>query len=109
MSDLAFLDEPRRARVSDPHTSHLAAESVRELARYHARQILDCLQSHGPLGKDGIAARTGMDGVQVARRTTELERLGLIATTGRTVHSLSGRPEREWHIAPAASSIHPNH
>jgi len=32
----------------------------------------------------------------VARRTTELQRAGLIALTGKTVASDSGRNEREW-------------
>ena len=53
----------------------------------------------GALGKDGIAARTGLTGVAVARRTAELQRAGLIQPTGKTVLSTAGRPEREWKVA----------
>lgn len=54
------------------------------------------MQQHGALGKDGIAQRTNLDGVAVARRLTELQRAGLICTTGKTVQSTAGRAEREW-------------
>lgn len=96
---MAFdLGEPL-ARSRDPHTSHLAAASAKELQARHHRLILDCLKQHGPHGKDGIAARTQLTGVAVARRTVELARAGLIKETGRTVLSTAGRQEREWAIA----------
>jgi predicted transcriptional regulator len=50
------------------------------------------------LGKDGIATHTGLDGNQVARRLKELETLGLIGLTGKTVASKSKRQEREWRV-----------
>lgn len=90
-----LLDEPR-ARSRDPETSKLAALAARELQAAHCDEILACLRKHGALGKDGIAARTKLDGVQVCRRLVELERAGLAAQTGRTVLSTSGRHEREW-------------
>lgn len=37
-----------------------------------------------------------MNGVQVCRRLTELQRLSKIKWTGRYVTSTSGRQEREW-------------
>lgn len=92
---LALGDAPK-ARRRDPHTSHDAAASAVELSARHRQIILECLRKHGPAGKDGIAARTRLDGTAVARRTVELQRLGFIETTGRTVQSVSGRPEREW-------------
>jgi hypothetical protein len=90
--------EPQ-ARRSDPPTSHQAAASARELQAQHHQVIVACLKRHGALGKDGIAARTGLTGVAVARRTAELQRAGLIQPTGKTVLSTAGRPEREWKAA----------
>lgn len=87
---------PPLARSSDPSTSHGAADQAKELQARHQRYIVDCLAEHGPLSKDGIAARTRLTGVAVARRTVELERAGLIRLTGRKVPSTAGRPEREW-------------
>jgi len=96
------LDLPApAARRSDPATSHLAAAAARELQVEHQRQILTCLRKHGPLGKDGIASRTRLAGVQVCRRTVELERVKLIKPTGKRVPSAAGRPEREWRITLA--------
>jgi predicted ArsR family transcriptional regulator len=88
-------EEHVRARASDPVTSHIAAGAADGLARRHAERILECL-SMGPLGKDGIAHVTGLDGVAVARRLPELQRDGLADVTGKTAVSRTGRPEREW-------------
>ena len=87
-----------RVRKSDPLTSFVAADSAKELAKKHGSLIVACLVQHGPLGKDGIATHTGLDGNQVARRLKELETLGLICLTGKTVASKSKRQEREWRI-----------
>ena len=96
MPQLTLFDAPPAARQSDPPTSHAAAAEAHEVRSRHHGLILDCLRTHGPLGKDGIAARTKLTGVAVARRTVELERSGLIRATGRTVPSTAGRQEREW-------------
>ncbi len=85
-----------RVRAHDPLTSFEAAESIKESVSQHHQEILNCLIKHGPLGKDGIAARTNLDGNQVARRLNEMKILGLIQLTGNTVKSNSGRNEREW-------------
>lgn len=87
------------ARRTDPVTSHQAAAKAQELQAQHHQVIVACLTRHGALGKDGIAARTGLTGVAVARRTAELERAGLIQPTGKTVLSTAGRHEREWRAA----------
>lgn len=92
---LGFSFEPM-ARRSDPETSHMAATSAKQLQAQHHGLIVKCLKRHGALGKDGIAARTGLTGVAVARRTAELLRAGLIRPTGKNVLSTAGRPEREW-------------
>lgn len=86
------------ARRTDPATSHVAAESAKDLRDRHQGVILACLKAHGPLGKDGIAARTRLDGVQVCRRLTELQRAGYIEPTGATVPSTAGREERQWKV-----------
>jgi len=90
------IPEFPRVRSSDPLTSFEAADSIKESVSQHHQVILDCLQQHGPLGKDGISARTDLDGNQVARRLNEMKIIGLIELTGNTVKSNSGRNEREW-------------
>ena len=87
---------PPAARRHDPATSHQAAADAKQLQARHHRLILECLREHGALGKDGIAARTSITGVAVARRMAELQREGLVRWTGRTVPSTAGRAEREW-------------
>ena len=89
-----------RVRNTDPLTSWQAAGSAKDLASRHAQIIVDCLTKHGAMGKDGIAAQTGLDSNQVARRLKELEEDGEISLTGQVVKSKSGRMEREWQIKP---------
>lgn len=104
MNQMAF-DLPDAAiqpasRRRDPVTSHLAALQAKEMAQAHHALILGVLRKHGPLGKDGIAAKLRtLDGVAVCRRLTELHRLGEIVETGKTVRSSAGRSEREWKVA----------
>jgi len=69
---LPLFAEPPQARRTDPATSHQAAASAKELQAQHHQVIVACLKRHGALGKDGIAARTGLTGVAVARRTRRL-------------------------------------
>ena len=85
-----------RARIVDPLTSHMAAESVTNVAPVHMDVIYACLKRFGPLGKDGIAKQTGLTNSQIARRLPEMQKLGMIGLTGKTVASNSGRQEREW-------------
>ena len=95
-----FFDLPifNRVRTSDPITSYEAADSAKDLASKHFSMIVDALNAHGALGKDGIATHSGLESNQVARRLNELSNMGLIELTGRTVRSKSGRNEREWTI-----------
>lgn len=96
MSNYAVRMEPA-SRSTDPITSVMAADSAKEMAKRHHIQIVGALVEHGPMGKDGIAARlSNLDGVAVARRLTELARMGSIVETGKKVQSASGRLEREW-------------
>jgi predicted transcriptional regulator len=90
------MPEFPRVRANDPLTSFQAADSIKESATQHHQRIFECLQIHGPLGKDGISACTNLDSNQVARRLNEMKIMGLIELTGNTVKSNSGRSEREW-------------
>lgn len=84
------------ARNSDHITSHAAADACKALSSEHRAAILACLIEQGPAGKDTIARRTGLQGVQICRRLPELARAGLIRETGAQVCSDTGRLEREW-------------
>jgi predicted transcriptional regulator len=92
------LDLFPRVRKEDPITSYEAADSVKEMTAKHWKIIHECLQEHGPLGKDGIAKLTGLDGNQIARRMNEMQVMGLVFLTGNKVKSDSGRNEREWSV-----------
>jgi hypothetical protein len=48
---------------------------------------------------------SGLEGNQVARRMSELNRLGLVELTGRLTKSNSGRSEREWRFTPTQLSF----
>lgn len=85
-----------RSRKTDPTTSHEAADKIRKAAPIHMQIIHDCLHENGPLGKDGIARITGLDGNAVARRLPEMEKMKLVCLTGFVVQSDAGRSEREW-------------
>jgi predicted ArsR family transcriptional regulator len=86
-----------RARNEDPITSVEASDKV-DFSIEHYDIILECLAKYGPLGKDGIANKTHLDGNQVARRLSEMMKLHFIETTGQTVKSNAGRSEREWRL-----------
>jgi hypothetical protein len=94
-----------RARSNDPITSFKAADSIKETAKMHGELIVACLRSLGPMGKDGIAKYTGLEGNQVARRLKELQTSGFIMPTGREVKSNSNRSEREWCFVPAQGKL----
>ena len=71
----------------------------------HHGVIVQCLRECGPLGKDGIARRTGLLVNQCSRALPVLERGGFIEQTGHTVLSDSRRQEREWRACNARRSI----
>jgi len=86
-----------RVREDDPITSYEASDKV-DFAGEHYDIILGALTKYGPLGKDGIAAKTKLEGNQVARRLSEMQKLHFIELTGQTVKSTAGRSEREWRL-----------
>ena len=87
-----------RVRKDDPVTSYEAADSIKDKVPDHYTEIIECLILHGALGKDGISSKSRLDPNQVARRLSEMERLGLIEQTGNKVKSNTGRNEREWQM-----------
>ncbi len=86
--DVPDLPLWRQARRADPVTSKIAARMAGGLRTDHQQRILNSL-GQGP----------ALTAHQVNKRLTELGRHGLIVTTGRTVRSAAGRPEREWRVA----------
>lgn len=94
-----------RARATDAITSFQAADSIKDIAKMHQDVIVAGLQRFGPMGKDQIAANTGLQPNQVSRRLSELEKIGLIELTGQTVKSDSGRQEREWRFKPVQQNL----
>lgn len=86
----------KRSRTLDPTTSHQAAQQIKAIAPKHMQIIHDALHERGPMGKDQISLWTKLDGNQIARRLPEMKKMGLVELTGKTVHSASGRQEREW-------------
>jgi predicted ArsR family transcriptional regulator len=94
-----------RARVKDPITSFMAADSIEDMCKQHNDLIVAALRNIGPLGKDGISKFTGLQSNQVARRLSELQKLDLIELTGQTVKSNSGRAEREWRFKPKQEKL----
>ncbi|MDQ5821948.1 MAG: hypothetical protein M3540_10955 [Actinomycetota bacterium] len=105
----------RKARRTDPGTSRLAA--LRALPRQGTQRdrILTVIRD-APAGLtyDEAAARTGIVGVSVSTRMSELKRAGLIVQRGERVTSSggtasvwvvgsleeSGRPDSEAYAAP---------
>ena len=84
------------ARNSDPQTSHKAAKQVSVFANNHHRKIYEALQTM----KDGtfyeIAERSGLEPASVWRRLNEMEKDGLIQTTGEERKGPTNRLCRVW-------------
>ena len=94
---LPIFDMPALARRADPATSHTSAAMAGGVRADHEKRIIAALRL-GPAGKDEIGARINLIGHAVGKRLPELERAGLIETTGANRRSASGRPEREWRL-----------
>ncbi len=61
------------SRSSDPETSKLAGENSKEFRARHISKIWGSLKDFGPMNKNEIALKTGLDATQVARRGKEME------------------------------------
>jgi len=82
-------------RAKDPPTSKAAGEAAAEFVAGHEARILEALQL-GPAHRDLIAARAGMEHMQVWRRLAAMERRGLIEKTRRQCRGDSGMRQAEW-------------
>ena len=64
---------PALSRISDPETSQRAGENSKEFRARHISKIWAVLKDFGPMNKNEIAIKTGLDATQVARRGREME------------------------------------
>ena len=86
-------------RRTDPVTSKAAGIAAKSFRGEHECRILEALAA-GPATKDEIASRIGtMTEQQVARRMHGLARLGLVADTGTTRSTATGRMATVWRKA----------
>lgn len=92
------LDFMKRARGSDPETSHQAAARVIDFAHGHYALILGSLKVHGDQTIHELEATTRLDHHAVARRTAELHDANRIEPTGETKPSPHGRRCRVWKL-----------
>lgn len=98
--DDLFTDMDRkRARRSDPATSHEAAALVREFDGEHYRRILEALTLLCFGTCYSLAEGSGLDHVAVARRLPELERAGRIRRCEQTAVAPNGRRVTVWRMA----------
>lgn len=61
------------SRSSDSETSKVAGENSKEFRARHISKIWAALKDFGPMNKNEIANKTGLDATQVARRRKEME------------------------------------
>ncbi len=92
---LAF-DFTKRVRRRDPATSRAAAARAGEFGSDHHAKIIGSLLTQGPATIYELADRTKLDHVAVARRMSELEKLGVARPTQDMRASPSGRACRVW-------------
>lgn len=78
MQQTAIDFDPRRARRTDPETSHAAAANAEKFASSHAGRIVAALKDLGTGTAHEIAVATGLSVVQVDRRRKEMELAGLV-------------------------------
>lgn len=92
---LPLFEQPpvdAHARASDPQTSKAAARSISQdaMTKQHKR-VLGALRTHGPKAAEEIE---DIVGIPIWRRMNELQRAGLIETTGFSHKNRSGRMAR---------------
>lgn len=102
------------ARHTDPETSHLAAESVKNLTA--ARQwILRTIQLLGPCTDERIAVHhrntelaagwVAMSPSGLRTRRSELVALGLVRNTGKRESMATGRLAILWEVVPGQGRL----
>ena len=98
MNQPNLFQPEQHARVTDPDTSHQAAESVIGNVGQQKAEIIAILGKWGPMSAEQIAAvsRTMRDNVAVARRTADLRDADLIRDSGKRAFNRSGRQAIVW-------------
>lgn len=86
------------ARARDPETSHEAAEGAKAFAPSQSERILEALQL-GPAGKTELWRRTAISDVAIARRCTDLCRVGRLVVVSEDGLSLTGNRERVYDLS----------
>jgi len=86
------------ARARDPETSHEAAEGAKVFAPSQSERILEALQL-GPAGKTELWRRTAISDVAIARRCTDLCRVGRLVVVSEDGLSLTGNRERVYDLS----------
>jgi hypothetical protein len=94
------------ARLTDPETSHLAADRSKALTAADRRMVLMVHANH-PLGLTDfeLADITGRQQTSVGKRRGELRDLGLIAETTERHPAPSGSPAIVWKITEAGQEF----
>jgi hypothetical protein len=83
------------ARADDIDTSHAAATAAKGMSGKHAAIVLAAIKG-AAMSSQQIAAATGLEYLQVVRRVSDLRNAGLIADSGRRLHTRSGRMAAVW-------------
>ncbi len=92
-----FVLFPPAARLTDPDTSHAAAEDAQENASTHRARALALLQSHPDgLTDFELADLTGLQQTSIGKRRGELRDRGLVRDSGRRRPAPSGSLAIVW-------------
>jgi predicted ArsR family transcriptional regulator len=85
-------------RASDPITSFMAADRVKEFKAAHHEKIITVLRTSfwKALGAEQIADLTGLDAYQIRKRLPELQKRGMVQPYQQTRKTATGRHERLW-------------
>lgn len=99
---LDLVDYIANYRARDPVTSAEAGEHARKFIGAHHQAIMGALRAAGrPMAPEEIADALGWPShVAANRRTTELERAGLIAVADQYHVNRSGRRARRYRLVP---------
>lgn len=84
------------ARSSDPITSFMAADRVKEFKAAQHQSIMLALLTLGKAGAEQIGDLCDLDAYQVRKRLSELCKNDLAAPTGELRTTYTGRKERVW-------------
>jgi predicted transcriptional regulator len=95
----SFQNGEAHARVSDPSTSHAAANSMRgQSATELELLVLNKLRRMGDATSEEVADSIGISLQSISPRFAPLARKGLIEKTGETREGSSGRNRQVWRV-----------